>query len=332
MKLISYACRALIVCLLASTNVALAAYPERPIKLLVGFTAGGATDAIARFYAMKLNTILKQPVIVENRGGAYQLVAIRALMSAKPDGYTLFIGTASAMSQDIGFKDQLPFSLPYDPLKDFTNIALVGTTQGVLIASKSIPVTSVAELIKYAKQNPGKLNYGSSGIGSASHLQMEYLSALTGIKMTHIPYHSTGEILTSIAQGSVQLGMSEAEGSIPAVRAGLARPLGVTGNKRLEALPDVPTLSQTGFPNLSNIDPLTYYVLVGPKGMSKDIVDKLNSAINTVSKMPETITYMHRQDYEPAVSTPASTQAFIEKDSAKWRAVSKQIKLDLGNK
>lgn len=300
-------------------------FPAKPIRMLVGFSAGGSTDAVARLYAAKLAEVLKAPVIVENRAGGSQLIAIRAMMASPPDGYTLFLASASAMSQGPGVRTDLP----YDPIKDFTPVALVGTTQGAIVASPTLPVQSMEDFLRYARQHPDKLNYGSSGIGSASHLQAEYMLNVAGIKMTHIPYKADSEIMTAMAEGSVQLGISPLQGALPVIQSGRVHVLAVTGSHRVAALPNVEALSEVaGVPGLSDIDPYTYYALMGPKGMPPAVVQKINAAVNEVSRMPQTIANMRAQLYEPATGSPDDLRAFIARDLEKWRAFSHKVKLD----
>jgi tripartite-type tricarboxylate transporter receptor subunit TctC len=300
-------------------------YPLKPIRILVGFNAAGGTDTIARYYAMKLSQVLKTSVYVENRPGAYQMIAIRSLMAAPADGYTLFLISGSAISQYPGLQSDLP----YQPSRDFSMIALVALSPGVIVASPALPVRNIADLIAYCKPRPTAINFGSSGIGSASHLQLEYLSYLAGIRMTQIPYKADAEVITSIAAGSVQLGMTPVQGALPAIKAGLVRPLAVTGMKRISALPDVPSLGESGFPQLGSVDPYTYYVLVGGKGLPREAIDKLNAAVNAVSKMPETISYMHGLAYEPSISTPQSVASYVAQDTQKWSKFKKDSHLQL---
>ncbi|MGF6369074.1 tripartite-type tricarboxylate transporter receptor subunit TctC [Paraburkholderia sp. RAU6.4a] len=289
-------------------------YPSRPIKLLVGFNAAGATDTIARYYASKLSDVLRTSVYVENRPGAYQMIAIRNLKSAPADGYTLFLITGSAASQYPGLQKDLP----YDPEKDFSFIGLVGEAPGVIVASPSLPVSNVSDLVNYCKAHPGSLNFGSSGIGSASHIQMEYLSSLAGIRMTHIPFKADAEIITALLSGSVQIGMTPIQGALPSIQSGMVRALAVTGTRRVASLPDVPALGEAKIAGLGAVDPYTYYVLLGPKGLPAELIQKLNGAINTVSRMPETVAYMHKLGYEPGISTPQSVRDYVLQDTKKW--------------
>jgi len=300
-------------------------FPDRPIRILLGFSPGGSTDTVARLYAIKLADVLKTPVVVENRAGGSQLIAIRALLASEPDGYTLFMGTGSSISQGPGVRTDLP----YDTLRDFTAIAQVGTSPGVITASHHLPMQTMQDLIAYARQHPDALNYGSSGLGSASHLQMEYLLNVAGIQMTHIPYKSAAEIMNAMASDSVQIGMSPPEAALPVIQSGRVRALAVTGSRRLDALPDVPALSEVStVAGLADVDPYTYYTLMGPKGMASAVVQKINAAVNAVSRMPEVIAYMRERTFEPSVGSPEDLYTFIAQDLEKWRRFSQQITLD----
>jgi tripartite-type tricarboxylate transporter receptor subunit TctC len=299
-------------------------YPSKPIRLIVGFGAGGATDVITRFFAQKWSEVLKTTVVVDNKPGAGQLIGIKMAISASSDGYTLFLGSGSAFSQGPGVRRDLP----YDPLKDLTLIGLVSAAPGVIIVAPNLPIRNVRELINYSKENPSKLNYGSSGVGSASHLQGEYLMSLTGIKMAHIPFKSAADIVREMAVGSVHVGLTPLEGSMASISSGRARALAVTGARRLKSLPDVPSMLETGIKGLEGIDPYTYYGLAGPVGLSPAVVAKWSETINIVSKSPDVDTQVRERLFnEPAIGTPASFRKFVETDLAKWKELGKFVKL-----
>lgn len=296
----------------------------RPIRLIVGFSAGGATDAVARVYAEKMGTILNTPVIVENKPGAAQILAVKTLMAAPPDGHTLYLGTGSSLAQGPGMRTDLP----YDPLKDFSLIGLVATTPGVIIVDPNLPINSVKELLEYSKSHPGKLSYGSAGVGTASHLETEYLMSLTGDSWTHVPYKSDGEVVREIAAGRIQLSISTTQQAMPLIGSGQLKALAVTTAERLPYLPNVPALPQTGIKGIEGIDPYTFYGLVGPKGMPAPLVARINAAINEISAMPDVATRMRNILFaDPRTSTPESFRAFMEKDISKWHVVGSKVKL-----
>ena len=298
---------------------------SRPIRILVGFGAGGGADTIARLYALKMQEVLNTPVIVENKPGASQLLAIRPVLSAPADGYTLVLATGSGLAQGPGVRTDLP----YDPLKDFSHVAMVATAPGVFFVNPEVPVRSMSELINYARANPGKLNYGSAGVGAANHLQMEYLTHATRVEMAHIPYKSDQDVTREVAGGSVHVGLTIAQLAIPLVAAGRLNALAVTGSERLPALPKVPSLSETGVPELKGIDSYTFYGLVGPAGMPSPVTERINDAVNKVSTMPDVVSRMRDVlFYEPATGSPAAFRQYLEKEVAKWRQVGKTIKID----
>jgi len=300
-------------------------FPSRPIRILVGFAPGGATDVIARLYALHLQTALNTPVIVDNRAGASELLAIRPLLSAPPDGYTLWLAVGSSLSMGPAIRKDLP----YDPLTDFSHVAMVATASGVFFANPTIPVRSMGELVSYAKANPGKLNYASAGVGSSSHLQMEYLMKAAGITMTHIPYKATNESTQAVVGGTVHVGLSPAQPVIPLALDGKLRALAVTGANRLRALPSVPTVAESNLSELRGLDGYTFYALVGPAKMPQAVVERINEAVNKVSAMPEVAARMRDAfSAEPlAMSVPAFRQ-YIDKEVGKWREVGKTVKIE----
>jgi tripartite-type tricarboxylate transporter receptor subunit TctC len=299
-------------------------FPSKPIRLILGFGPGGATDVLARFYSQKWSEILKTPVIVDNRPSAGQVIAVKTVMSATPDGYTIFFGTGSAFSQGPGVRTDLPF----DPLKDLTLIGLASTAPGVIAVAPNLPVRSVRELIEYSKQNPTKLNYGSSGIGSASHLQTELLMNLTGAKLTHIPYKSAGDITRELQVGTVHVGIMPLEASVAPVSSGRIRALAVTGSRRHKALPDVASVGEAEVKGLEGIDPYTYYGLAGPANLPQSVVLKLNATINAASNMPDVAAHVRERLFnEPVAGTPESFRKFIETDLAKWKRLRGAVKL-----
>ncbi|MDW3682800.1 tripartite tricarboxylate transporter substrate-binding protein [Cupriavidus sp. CV2] len=316
--------RSLLLAMLAAVSMPVLAdsYPSRPIRLLVGFAAGGTTDAIARFYAQKLSIELKTPVIVENKPGAGQIVAIRSLKASAPDGYTLYMGTGSALSQSPGVRNDLP----YDPLKDFTFVGLVGTAQGVIIVNKDVPAKSLRDLVTYASKHPGQLNFGSSGIGSASHLAGEYMNKVSGMMMTHVPYKADADIVQAMYTGSVQVGIAPVQGAVTALTSGKVRALAVTGTHRVKAIPDVPSVSEAGIKGFDGLDPYTYYGMLGPAGMPDEAVRKLNEALNRVSLSPDVAAQVRDKLYaEPGTSTPQAFRKQVQDDITRWRQFSKLV-------
>ena len=235
-------------------------YPSRPIRLIAGLAPGSAVDTLARQYAQKLSEILKTAVIVENKPGAGQIVAINAITAAPADGYTLYMGIGSALTQGPGVRKDLP----YDPLKAFTFIAPVGSLAGMIYASSTAPVQNFSELVSYAKANPGKLNYASAGQGTAGHLGAEFFQYLTGTKLFHVPFRSDPEAAREAAAGTVNLAFVVGPAGTALTEAGKLRPLMVIGTKRVPYLPNVPSAAEVNVRGLENIGPFTHYGIVGP--------------------------------------------------------------------
>jgi tripartite-type tricarboxylate transporter receptor subunit TctC len=300
-------------------------YPSQPIRILVGFGAGGATDAIARLYAKHMSEILKTPVIVDNKPGANQMVAINTLRNSPPNGYTLYVATGSSLAQNPALHNDLG----YDPLHDFTLIGMEATISGVLFVDPRLPVHSLDELVAYAAAHPNTLNYGSAGQGTAGHLANEALSSATGMKATHVPYKSDADVIRSVMSGTVQVGIETTLSSLPAVKAGKIRAIAVTSAARLPYLRDVPSVAESGYKSLANLGPHSFYALVGPAGLPPSIVTRLNETLNRISRMPEVVRTMRESYYaDPAESTPATFQAFVESELSKWKLISKTVKLD----
>jgi tripartite-type tricarboxylate transporter receptor subunit TctC len=299
-------------------------FPSKPITIYVGFAAGGATDTVARLYAQKLSQVLGTPVIVENRPGANQLPAIRSLQSAQPDGYTLLVAGGSALTEAPAVRS----GLGYDPLKDFSLIGNIGSQPCVLTVTNSVPVKSVSELIGYAKAHPGALNYSSSGVGTAGHLEALYFQQVTGTKMTHIPFKSDAETSRELMAGTVQLDMLTAQFAIPLVKSGKLKGLMITTSQTQSYLPDVPGLDRVNMKGLNGLDPCTFFSLLGPAGMPEDVVARLNGALNKISTMPDVVSRMRESMYiEPVQSTPASFRQFVVKELTKWQDVAKSENL-----
>ena len=322
-KFLSRPCFVCVVAVLSSFAQA-QQYPSKPIRLILGFGPGGATDVLARVYAQKWSEVLKTPLIVDNRPSAGQIIAVKTVMSAAPDGYTIFFGTGSAFSQGPGVRTDLPF----DPLKDLTLIGLASTAPGVIAVTPNLPVRSVRELIEYSKQNPAKLNYASSGVGSASHLQTELLMNLTGAKLTHIPYKSAADINRELQVGTAHVGIMPLEAAVAPVSGGRIRALAVTGSRRHKALPDVASVGEAGVKGLEGIDPYTYYGLAGPARLPQPVIVKLSETMNAVSNMPEVAAQVRERLFnEPVTGSPDSFRKYVETDLAKWKKLRGLVKL-----
>ena len=309
----------------ASTAALAQAYPSKTISLIVAFGPAGVTDTLARTMAKNLAERLKTPVIVENRPGANQLVGIQQLKARPADGYTLYIGTGSSLAQNPGVRKDLP----YDPIKDFVPVAMLGVQAGVISISPKLQAQSLKDVIEYAKQNPGKLNYGSQGIGSASHLATEVFMARTGVQMVHIPLKSDSDIGVELAESRIDFSFMTPQFSIPLAKAGKQKILVVTSLDRLPFLPELPSLHEANIPALDALDPFTFYSLVALSGTPPEIVRLLNEHVNAILRSPEVSSQM-RDTFrvEPKPQSPEGFAKFLQEELAKWTEVGSRMKVD----
>ena len=291
-------------------------YPARPLRLIVPTAPGGGTDFTGRLVAAKLSETMGQQVVVENRGGGGGSVGADNAAKATADGYTLLLGSIATHAVN----PALYKKLPYDHLNDFAPVSLIGTVPNALVVHPSVPVKSMQEFITYAKANPGKINYGSSGVGSPPHLSMELLRSITGINLVHVPYKGAGPALADLLGGQVQAMCTSLAGLINFVKSGRVRALGVTTAKRNPQLPDVPTIVESGIPGY---EVTIWYAVFAPVATPKAIVDKLNAEMVKALNSSEMKERMALQGMDPAPSTPAELTAFVKAESAKWAKVAK---------
>jgi tripartite-type tricarboxylate transporter receptor subunit TctC len=289
-------------------------YPERPIRLLVGFAPGGGTDTTARAIAQKLGQALGQQVIVDNRPGAAGNIATQIVANANPDGYTLLMGTIAALA----INPTLFGNLPFDPVRDFAPITQAVNSTNVLVVHPSVKANNVKELIELAKASPGKVLYGSSGVGGAGHLAGELFCTLAGVKMTHVPYKGGGPVMIDLIAGQVHSVFATAATAIPHIKSGKIRPLGVTIIKRAGMLPDIPTIAEQG---LKGFDANNWYGLLAPAKTPRPIVTRLNAEVVKVLQMPDIKQYLFSQGLDPAPTTPEEFGAYIKAEMAKWAKV-----------
>ena len=288
-------------------------YPDRPVRVLVGLAPGGGTDTIARMMTQKLADAFGQSFVVDNRPSAGGNVAGEMAARAAPDGYTLITVSPTHVVNPSLWKD-----LRYDALKDFSPIILLVYTSYVLSVRTSVPVNSVKELIAYAKSQPQKLSYASTGIGSANHLSGELFKSMTGIEMIHVPYKGGAPALSALLGGEVQVMFSSSGGLLPHIKAGRVRALGVTGPKRATAAPDIPTIAEAGVPGF---EVLGWYGFAAPARTPKAIIDKLNSTTNRL--LPELKDRYAALGLETSGGTPAEFGAFLKSEFEKWARVVK---------
>ncbi len=305
----------------SDATVVHAAYPEKPVKIVVPFAPGAGTDAMGRLMAQKLGEVLGASFVVENRTGASGAIGTQAVAAAAPDGYTLllvaspFTTVAAAMP-----------SAHYDPLRDFVPVGMVASGPLVWATSSQVPVRDMKELIGMARKKPGALNYGSAGAGGVNHLVLELLKARTGTFITHIPYRGVAPATMDMLAGHVQLVTGTIPALLPFIKDGRVRPLAVTSAKRSSALPDVPSMAEAGFPG---VDVVNYFALMAPAGTPAAIVGQLNAAINQVVVMPDVVARFKADAVEAAPGSPALLGHFIEVDYRAWRNVVKTQNLKL---
>ena len=298
------------VCGLAAPPAAAQAYPNKPIRMLVGYPAGGSVDASARVVAERLGPLLGQTVLVENRAGATGNIAAEALTKAAPDGYTIYMGTTiNAVSVSL-FKN-----LPYDPVRDFAPVSKVVVSPSILVVHPSVPANNVRELVAYAKANPGKLAYASTGAGSSPHLCAELFASLAGIQMLHVPYKGGAPAMTDLLGGQVALSFSNPTSITPHMASGRIRALAVTTAKRYANLPALPTMIEEGYPDF---DLSAWYGVMAPAGTPTEIINRLNTEIGKILRMAEVQALLAAQGLEAQASTPAELARELKDDIVKF--------------
>ena len=297
------------------------AYPSRPIKIIVPYPPGGATDIVARLVGERLGSALGQTAIVDNRSGASGKIGMQAAKTSPPDGYTLVMGTTTNLS----ILPNLTKDLGYDTLVDYVPIAQIATFPNVVVVNPNQPFKTVPELIEYARKNPGKLSYASSGIGTTQHLSAAMLSSLTGIDMVHVPYRGSSPALTDLMGGVVQLAIDNYPATVAFTQSGRLRAIAVTGSERLATLPDVPTVSESVPGSEASIS----FGLLAPKGTPPEVLRRLNAAIVAVARSPEIGERIAQLGGKMAVGSAADYQAYIVRETQKWKRVITEQKITL---
>ena len=292
------------------------AYPTKPVRLVVPFPPGGTTDILARAVAQKLSETWGQQVIVDNRPGAGGNIGSELVAKSAPDGYTLLMGTVGTHA----INPSLYAKMPYDHVKDFTPVILVAGVPNVLVVNPSLPVNSVSELIAYGKANPNKLNFASSGNGTSIHLSGELFRTMTGVQMTHVPYKGSSPALTDLIAGQVQLMFDNLPSSLQFIRAGKLRALAVTSLERSSALPDVPTLAESGLPGF---EASSWFGVLAPAGTPNDIIAKLNTAIAGWLATADAKEKLAAQGAIAAGGAPDAFVRHIAAETSKWAKVVK---------
>ncbi|HSV16835.1 MAG TPA: tripartite tricarboxylate transporter substrate binding protein [Casimicrobiaceae bacterium] len=292
-------------------------YPTRPVRLVVPFPAGGTTDILARAAAQKLSEAWGQQVIVDNRPGAGGNIGTELVARSAPDGYTLEMGTVGTHA----INASLYSKLPYDHVKDFAPVILVAGVPNVLVIGPGLPVNSVQELIAYAKANPGKLNFASSGSGTSIHLSGELFKTLTGVQMTHVPYKGSAPALSDLMGGQVQLMFDNLPSSLAFIKAGKLRALAVTSTVRAAALPDVPTMVEAGVPGF---EASSWFGILAPAGTPRDIVMRINGEVAKWLASPDAREKLSAQGAIAAGGTPEDFARHIGSETTKWAKVVKE--------
>ena len=292
-----------------------AAYPNRPVRVVVPFTPGSATDALARTLGPKLSEMWGQQVVVDNRGGAGGTIGANIVAKATPDGYTLLLNSASH-----AINATLYPKLPFDTVKDFAGITMVASVPNVLVVGTQVPSKTLKELVDLAKSKPGELNYGSAGVGAASHLNGEMFNSAAGVKMVHVPFKGFSEQLVEIYAGRVQMTWAPVILALSHIQSGRLRPLAVSTAKRSTSLPNVPTVAETAIPGFV-YDP--WFAVFAPAATSKSIVKELNRAIVKTLDLPDVRQQLQRLGAEPVSTTPEETDKYIRAEIDKLGKVVK---------
>jgi tripartite-type tricarboxylate transporter receptor subunit TctC len=294
-------------------------YPSKPIRLIAPSSTGGGIDTLARILAQASST-LGQQIIVENRGGANGMIGTELAAKAAPDGHTLLLGFTGAIAVNVSLYSKVP----YDPVRDFAPITQVASSPALIVAHPSLPVRSIAELIKLDKARPGQLTYGTGGTGTASHLTIELFNLTAGTRLLHVPYKGIGPALTDVLGGHISLMVSSPVSSQPHVQSGRLRGLAVTGRTRLAALPGVPTMIESGLPNFVST---SWFGVLAPAGTPPAIVARLNKDFVALLQRPDAREQISRTGADPVGDSPEEFAAYIKTEIAKWDKVVKAAKI-----
>ena len=306
----------LIATALAPGDAAAQSYPSRPIRQIVPFTPGGTTDILARTVGQKMTEALGVQVIIDNRPGAAGNIGAEAAAKAKPDGYTLLMGTLGVLAVN----PALYIKLPYDPVRDFAPITLVAIVPNILVTNPSLPARSVKELIALAKSRPGEFKYGSTGAGGTPYLAVEYFKLMAGVELLEIPYKGAAPLATDLISGETALTISGIPTLLPHVKSGRLRALAVSSATRSAAVPELPTISEAGLPGY---EVSTWYGVLAPAGTAREIIAKLNSVIVSGIKQPDVADRLTAEGAEPVGGTPEQYGELIRTEITRWAKVIK---------
>jgi tripartite-type tricarboxylate transporter receptor subunit TctC len=301
--------------LVTMTGSAHAQYPNKPIRLVVTFPTGGAPDILARIISEKSQ--LGQSVVVDNKPGAGGNIGAEIVAKSPADGYSIVMGTVGTHS----INGALYSKMPYDMVKDFTPVSLIASTPNLLVVNPALPMKNVQELIAYGRANPGKLSFGSPGIGTSIHVSGELMKSMTGIEMTHVPYKGRQFAIPDLLGGQIQLMFDNMPSALPLAKEGKLRALGQTGAKRSPSAPDVPTVAEQGLPGF---EATSWFALFAPAGTPKDVVAKLNAEVQRIFKLPEVIEKMKTLGLDPILGGPEELGKYQQQEITKWAKVVKE--------
>lgn len=290
-------------------------YPDKPVRLVVISAPGGTTDALARAYGQRLTDSLGQPIVIDNKPGGGGVIASETVVRATPDGYTLLFGNLS-----LSLMKTLHSRLPFDPLKDFTPVAFIGLTNSVLVTNVSVPAKTVAELIAYIKTRPGGVNFAGGTTGATAHLAGELFRMMTGLNLTHVPYKGTGAAITALIGGETQMAFLSLPPCVPLIQSGRLRGIAIGSAKRSAALPELPTVAESGLPGF---DVTAWNGILAPRGLARPLVVQLNREFNRVSDDAEVREKALAQGTELESRTPEQFGNFLAAQTAKWEKVAR---------
>jgi tripartite-type tricarboxylate transporter receptor subunit TctC len=291
-------------------------YPQRPVKVVVAFTAGGTTDILARLVAQQLTEKLKQPFVIDNKPGAGGNLGTEMVVRSPADGYTLIVNSVGPMAVNT----TLYGKLPYNPMVDLVPIVQIADVPNVLVVNPNVPAKTMEEFLVYAKANAGKLNYGSTGVGTSSHLSSFMLAKRAGFEATHIPYKGA-DALKDLLAGRIQFMFATIPSVMPQIQAGKLRPLAVSSLKRSRSMPEIPTVVETGLPNF---EAGSWFGFFAPKGTPDVVISSVNKAVNEILGLPALEQQMIAQGADPAGGTPAQFGQFVQRETDKWRVIVKE--------
>ncbi len=303
-----------------SGTVTAQTYPDRPVKIIAPQAPGGGVDIVGRIIADQLRIQLGQSFLIDNQAGAGGAIAAKMTSRAAPDGYTLMIGYVATHGTNPAVKKNI-----YDPIKDFTAIGMIGGTPNILVVSKAVPVRTLQEFVAYAKANPTKVDYGTSGVGTLNHLLMEEFKSVSGVPSMAVPYKSIGQAFTDSIGGQIQVIFPGLSAAMPHIREGSFRPLAITGEKRNPLLPNVPTFKESGYDGFNS---LTWYGLVGPPGLPIPIRNKLNKALDQILAKPNVQKLLVEQAIYIMPMTPERFEKYIAEEVKHWTEVARASKVE----